>query len=335
MFSPTRRVTAALAAATITLGAASFAAPSTSAQSVTVNCDAGDSLSDAVRTAADGAILTLTGTCEESVHIPRTTTSLTIDGGGDATIAGPDRSAAPTGAESFTFFIEGQGVTLTGLTVTGGAHGIHLSGPASATIVDNTITDSAGGVHLDKDSTGQIAGNHIHGNLGYGINVQENSYARIGFTAPTRGLNGNVIEDNEGPGISVKQWSSAWISGNAISGNSGHGVSVDRQSLGEVYDNTINANGGDGVHIVNGSGLSMTPEGNEAPSQVSGNHTDDSAPNLGYGISCALGGFVTGDAGSVAGARGTTHIDATCAHDSADTPPSPPALSSLAALSSR
>ncbi|WP_373285091.1 right-handed parallel beta-helix repeat-containing protein [Corynebacterium marinum] len=179
-------------------------------------------------------------------------------------------------------------MTLKGLTITGGAHAVHLSGPASATLVDNTIIDRAGAIHLDKDPTGQIGGNNITGNLGYGINIQENSYARIGFTAPTRGHLPDIIKDNQGPGIIVKQWSGAWISGNDISNNAGHGIQVDRSSTAEVSDNEISANAGDGINVANGSSANFDPINNEAPSQIKGNTTN--TPNRDYGMSCSTGG---------------------------------------------
>ncbi|QGU07047.1 hypothetical protein COCCU_05505 [Corynebacterium occultum] len=310
--------------------------PLASAQTtLSVNCDAGDSLATAVNAATPNTTINLSGTCEEAIHIPRTTNGLTINGGGEATVVEPAHDAPPTGPGSFTFFIEGQGVNLTGLNISGGAHAVHLSGPAFATITDNTITDSGGAIHLDKDSTGQIAGNAISGNHGYGINLQENSYARIGFTAPTRGLNGNTITDNEGPGIVVKQWSTGWISGNTISGNQGHGVWIDRNSLGEVYDNTIENNTLDGINISQGSGLSLNPEGKEAPSSVAGNRTVAGSHNGGWGIRCSVGGFVSGEPDTLNGEQGPAEITQGCEDNrSGQTPTKPQELSSRIQLSS-
>lgn len=320
------RTAVTLAAAALT---AAIAAPAASAQtSVDVNCDTGGSLATAVAAAAPNTTINVSGTCTESVHITRDKNLLTINGGGTANIIGPAHDAPPTGPASFTFFIEGQGITLTELNIVGGAHGIHLSGPAFATITDNTVTETGGAIHLDKDSTGQIAGNTITGNHGYGINVQEASYARIGFIAPTRGLNGNIITGNSGPGITVKQWSTGWISGNTITDNGGHGVHADRSSLAEVYDNTIEGNNGDGIRASNGSGISMNPEGAEAPSQVAGNHTRDGSRNAGSGISCSVGGYVSGEQGSLNGTQGPRNVSQDCADSGAATSSSRIPLSS-------
>nr|WP_304503585.1 right-handed parallel beta-helix repeat-containing protein [Corynebacterium lemuris] len=308
-----RKLSSVLTVPALALSALVAFSPAAQAATVNVDCNAGGNLAQAVLGAADGDTLQVSGTCDETVFVPRTSTNLTIDGGGTATIAGPDASAPPTGPASFTFFVEGTGLTLKGMTITGGAHAVHLSGPASATILDNTITDSAGAIHLDKDSTGQIGGNTIVNNLGYGINIQENSYARIGFTAPTRGHLPNVIKDNQGPGIIVKQWSGAWISGNEITDNAGHGVEVDRGSHAEIYDNDISNNAGDGIRAANGSGINFEPINSEAPSQVKGNTTH--TPNRDHGLVCSTGGYVAGERGSLNGKRGAELIDAGCVTD--------------------
>lgn len=331
---PFRRVVltaGAVAALTLAVGLPAATAQTT----VEVDCTAGDSLAAAVHVAIANTTIKLSGTCHEAIHIPRTTTGLTINGDGEAHVIGPAHDAPPTGPSSFTFFVEGQGVTLNKLKISGGAHAVHLSGPAFATITDNLITDSGGAIHLDKDSTGQIAGNEIRGNHGYGINLQENSYARIGFTAPTRGLNGNTITDNDGPGIVVKQWSTGWIAGNTITGNAGHGVWIDRNSLGEVYDNTIEGNTQDGIHVTQGSGLALNPEGKEAPSPVAGNRTSETARNGGWGIRCAVDGFVSGDPGTLNGTQGAALIGDGCTDNrNVHTPNTPPVFSSRSVLSS-
>jgi parallel beta-helix repeat protein len=285
-------------------------AGSAAAAGTTVDCDAGDSLARAVAGAQTGDVLTVLGTCTESVHVPRTIQQLTIDGGGRATVVGPDAEAAPTGPSAFTFFVEGEGVTIQGLEIRGGFHAVHLSGPSSATIVGNTITNSNGAIHLDKGSIGQIAGNTITNNIGYGINVQEDSYARIGFTAPTRGLVPNRITDNDGDGIRIDRWARAWVSGNEVTGNGGSGVVVDRGSHAEVADNLIGANGEDGLAVRRDSGLILTPEGEESATQVAGNRTNTA--NGGVGLRCDTDSYVSGTLGTLRGREGTYEVDKTC-----------------------
>lgn len=280
--------------------------------SLEVDCDAGDSLADAVLGASTGDTLTVSGTCTEAIHVPRPIQQLTIDGGGDATIVGPDASAPPTGPEAFTFFVEGQGVTIQGVTIRGGFHAVHLSGPASATIVGNTITESNGAIHLDKGSIAEIADNTITDNLGYGINVQEHSYARIGFTAPTRGLLPNEITDNDGVGIRIDRASTAWISGNTVSGNGAGGILIDRGSTAEATDNTIEANAEDGIAVGLHSSLLLDSVGEEVATETDGNQTAPEALNDGVGLSCADGASVSGTLGSLDGRAGDSRLADTC-----------------------
>jgi hypothetical protein len=283
--------------------------PSDAAGPVTVNCDTGDSLAAAVRAASPGTTITVTGTCVETVHVPRTATQLTIDGQGSAVVSGPAASTPATSPASFTFFVEGNGITLRNLTIEGGAHGVHLSGPAFATVENAVIRGSGGAIHLDKNSAGQVVGSTIVDNQGYGINVQENSYARVGFTAPTRGLVPNVIRDNQGPGIIVQRDSSAWVAGNTIADNGADGVLVDRMSQADVLGNVLEGNGGDGIVVRNGSGVNLSSEEPEQLREVGPNTTSPASPNEGVALRCEVDSYLTGPRGTLAGAAGLKAID--------------------------
>lgn len=126
------------------------------------------------------------GTCWESVLIPRQLTNVTLDGQGSAAIHGPAADIVPTSPAAFTVFVGGTDITIKGFKIVGGSHGIHLSGPSRAVVNNNVIRGSGGAIHLDKDSIRQIVNNTVEDNSSYGINLQENSYARIGFTIPTQ-----------------------------------------------------------------------------------------------------------------------------------------------------
>lgn len=276
----------------------------------TVDCDAGDSLSQAVGDARDGDTIQVSGECEESVFVPRTLTDLTLDGQETAKLIGPSLDEAPTGPEAFTLFVQGQDIKITGFNISGGVHGIHLSGPSSSAITNNVITGTGGAIHIDKQSVAEIAGNDIVDNSGYGINVQEGSYARIGFTAPTRGVDGNIIQDNDGDGVRVDLFSSAWIAGNEIASNSGTGVVVNRSSDAEVLANSIGGNAQDGIHVLDNASLLLTAQGAEAPVQ---DGTNDSAePNGQYGLRCESGGFVSGEIGALNAASGDQLVSDSC-----------------------
>ena len=287
------------AVALVALGLA--AAPGLAAE-IAVDCDTGETIAGALAKAATGDRIMVSGTCRESVYVTPAMEGLVLDGQGRATIEGPPADTVPKGPEAFAVFVRGKDIEIRGFTITGGFHGVHLSGPASAVIADNTIRDSGGAVHLDKASIGQIYGNTIEDNAVFGINLIENSYARIGFrTPPQPQLQPNIIRNNDGPGIIVGRWSSAWIMGNEIAANSGTGILVDRGSQADVAANDISGNGTNGITVTRNGGVAFHSAGTERPE--SGNSS--AAPNGGLGVQCSLGGYVEGPLGTLAGRDGT------------------------------
>jgi nitrous oxidase accessory protein NosD len=274
---------------------------------VTVNCDAGDSISAVLDRVGPGDRIVVSGTCRESVFIKPHMTLITLLGQGTATIAGPP-PAESSGArpDTFAIFSMGQRIRIEGFTITGGFNGIHLSGPATAEIANNVIRGSeAGAIHIDKGAIALIYGNIIESNKLCGINVIENSYARIGFPFPTQShFEPNLIRNNEGDGIVVRRRSSVWVMGNEITNNTGAGVLVDGGSQADVVANDISGNGRDGITVSRMSGVSFHSTGNERPE--SGNKS--SAPNIGFGVRCDIGGYVEGELGSLSGSEGA-HAD--------------------------
>jgi nitrous oxidase accessory protein NosD len=280
---------------------------------VTVDCGKGETIAAAIPKLQSGNTLTVSGTCRESVLIPRHLSKVTLDGQGSATIQGPDASIVPTSPAAFAVFVEGTDITIKGFTIIGGSHGIHLSGPATVVVNNNVIRESGGAIHLDKGSIGQIVNNTIEDNRGYGINIQENSYARIGFTIPTQQQSTpNIIRNNDGAGILVGRWSSAWIAGNTIAGNGSHGVVVDRASQADVIGNTIEGNAGDAIRASHNSGVNLASEDKETPSFGGPNGTGAASPNTGVGVRCDIGGYVAGPRGTLNGIEGTKSIDKSC-----------------------
>lgn len=280
-------------------------------RTISVDCDAGATIRAALAGAAPGDTLLIHGTCRESVLVPAELTGVTLDGGGSATIEHPEGDAF-SAAGRHAVFIRGRGITIKGLAITGGADGIHLSGPAHAVIDGNRIVENAArGVHVDKGSVAQIVDNVISDNGGAGINVTEASYARIGFLVPPdERSRPNEIRDNGGDGVVVQRSSSAWIVGNTIIANDGHGVVVDRNSDVDVIGNAIEANSGDGIRTSHGSGVNLASE--RTPRSEGPNRTDPTRPNGGVAIRCSIGGYVDGPVGTLSGTQGVKEIDGGC-----------------------
>jgi hypothetical protein len=276
----------------------------------TVDCDAGGKIAPVLATARSGDTVAVSGLCKESVLFTPALSGITLDGQGKATLQGPPHDVVPTKPSDFTVFILGRDVRITGFTIIGGIHAVHLSGPATAVIDKNVIRQSAGAIHIDKGSVGTIFDNVIEDNRGYGINLIENSYARIGFRIPTLPKpQPNTIRNNDGPGVIVGRWSSAWVVGNQITNNKGHGVIVDRQSQADVQANEISGNGGAGIRVSHGSGVNFDSEGSD---MVINEPNRSTAANAGAGIRCDVGGYVSGRLGSLNGKASARHTGQGC-----------------------
>jgi parallel beta-helix repeat protein len=279
------------------------------AEELRVDCAAGESINAALNVAGPGSKIIVSGHCKEAVFIKPDKFAVTLDGQGTATVEGPPADTIPMGPDAFTFFVMGRMIKIEGFTITGGFHAVHLSGPSTVEVVNNTIRDSGGAIHLDKGSMGLIYGNVIENNTTFGINLIENSYARIGFRIPPQPeFQPNIIRNNDGNGIVVGRWSSAWIMGNEISGNTGTGVLVDRGSIADVAANDISGNGRNGITVMRNSGVSFHSEGTERPE--SGN--DSTLPNTGYGVACDLDGFIEGRMAGLAGTEANSTVTGGC-----------------------
>ena len=282
----------------------------------TVDCDAGGKIAPVLANARAGDTVAVSGLCKESVLFTPAMSGITLDGQGKATLQGPPHDVLPTKASDFTVFILARDVRITGFTIIGGSHAIHLSGPATVVIDKNVIRQSGGAIHLDKGSIGTIFDNIIEDNRGYGINLIENSYARIGFRIPTLPKpQPNVIRNNDGPGVIVGRWSSAWwVVGNQITNNKGHGVIVDRQSQADVQANEISGNGGDGIRVSHGSGVNFDSEGSD---MVIKEPNRTKTANAGAGVRCEVGGYVSGSLGSLKGKTGSRETAKGCVDNTA------------------
>jgi len=251
-----------------------------------------------------GTFFVVTGICYENITISEIKERVTIDGGGTATIIGQD-------TENATIYVRGQGVTIRGLTISGGSNGIQVYHGGTAVIDSNIIQNTGrGGIVIGNFGFARIINNTISSNPGYGIYVLEGSAARIGvFSTIETEPSPNMIEGNGDHGIFVTRSSDARIVGNTISNNAGDGVHVDRVSHADISANTINHNSGDGIEVSQGSGADLGSDMGEgiydAPNITTIN-------NGGRGLSCSIGGYVNGRLGSLTGEQGKKHVMQGC-----------------------
>lgn len=96
------------------------------------------------------------------------------------------------------------------------------------------------------------------------------------------------------------------MTGAVISGNKGSGILVQRGSYLEAANNLINANGGNGIEVRDNAGV-VFEIGDKTVTEP--NRTDATGMNAGWGLSCSVGGAVTGPLGTLSGAQGAKSFD--------------------------
>jgi len=243
---------------------------------VTVQCDRGETIGDALTKHEGPLTIQVVGVCQEHVAVDRDDVSL-IAGGVGAGIHGPDASAN-------TVMVTGHRFVLDGLSVTGGRNAIVVSGGSRAQLQNCGVTAAGAGIvsgigilffqgasgTVDAcEATGNpVDGMMIDGALAIitnsrfasngrnGVFVFGGSTVRIGLTsafAPAP----NVISNNGGNGIHITQGSMALVFGNTISGNGANpaspvgrfGVILFQSRADLVGRNTITGNFGPGIAL--------------------------------------------------------------------------------------
>jgi parallel beta-helix repeat protein len=279
---------------------------SAQAATVSVDCDAGNTITAALAGVKPGDTVLASGTCNEQVSFAPEMVRITLDGQKKTTITHPGKGAP----SPHTVFIRGKDITVKGITVVGGLDGIHLSGPASAELDGNVVNKAArAGIHIDKGSVARIINNTIQESGAYGIDITGVSLAYIGVRIPRiPALSPNIVRNNGAAGINIERSSEAWIVGNTIENNKGSGVLVTRNSQADVFGNSISGNAGDGITASHMAGVNFTNE--DKLFDLGPNETQ--SKNAGYGLNAAVGGYVDGPLGALDGAKGAKSIDAGC-----------------------
>jgi parallel beta-helix repeat protein len=289
---------------TVLLAGLCFSALAANAATVSVDCDAGNSINSALVNVKPGDTVLVSGTCKEQVSFNPELVRITLDGQKKTTIQHPGKGAA----SPHTVFIRGKDIFVKGITVIGGLDGIHLAGPASAELDGNVVMKATrAGIHADKGSIVRILNNTVQDSGAYGIDITGVSLAYIGVRIPRiPALSPNTIRNNGGAGINIERSSEAWIVGNTITDNKGSGIAVHRNAHADVIANVINANGGDAITASYNAGVNLRSE----PRKDGPNQTKEE--NGGVAIRCTTGGFVDGPLGTLGGKQGAKAIEHGC-----------------------
>jgi parallel beta-helix repeat protein len=272
----------------------------------TLTCGPEKTIGQAIKTLKPGAVLVVSGTCNENVAIGQEVHRITLDGQGTATING-DASAS-------TITVTGSGITIRGFLITGGApQGIAVVDGGSAVIDGNTIQNAdRNGIAVFRNSSADIINNTIQNNPLAGIAIQSNSSARIGWFGPpnNRVSAPNTIQNNGAQGIQVYRGSSAQIFTNTIQNNGSHGVIVDRNAQAEISACTITGNTGDGIRGMRNAGLDIGTDATGATPQF--DDDTNTGINGGFGVRCLIAGFVDGRLGTLTGTAGGKSFAENC-----------------------
>lgn len=279
--------------------------------SCTVNCSAGGKIALAVamqpRTTSTLTI-TVNGTCVEAVdHVPSRVKLQA--GSAGTTLQAPSASTDPV------LGISGTGVTLTGLTISGGVNALR-GRSGSAFTGNNLVIEGASNANVLLDHADlTLNTSTVENSAGDGIDAQYGS---------TLFLNGGTVQNNAVTGVNAVYDGSAQVFGGAVLQNNGvQGVGGGYGGTAHITAGTVTNNGfgsGGSAGMNSGTGGHLVVEGSST--SVSGNNhngilVDDGgtalvqngatiANNLGNGIvliqgafaKVRLGAIVQGNAGN-------------------------------------
>jgi len=263
-------------------------------KTISVNCDAGKQLGEALdrRDDADhGLTVVVTGTCTENVTIERDNVMLRADPSG-GTISAPDagRPAVLVDGARLTDAATG---TLHVVTVRSAARDGARVERGSNVNVDASVFENNGraGVSVDA-SHATITASTSRGNSYYGVFLYAGASAVLGANAAGDVCCGNSIVNNGSDGVVVVEASVADLFGNDISNNGAavnrFGVNVTTGGVvwlrgGNVVSHNGGAAGGAGAYVraailrAGGGDVALNPPTNDVTDNRAGILTADSA----------------------------------------------------------
>jgi hypothetical protein len=276
---------------------------------ISVDCAAGETVGGAIGSVSDlpnSLIITIRGTCNESVFILRSNVTLVGESPGDGVRSIlASRGASHVEVESLTLeggniglsCLSGATVTARNINILNTTTGVLALNGGNCDISDSTIDNNANGLTIGVSSQVWLRGVTVTNSSNAGANVYTSSSISLnssptGSTPTTiggsfRGLqifsNGSarlsdvIIEDNEAEGIWVNSGGSAFFESRSnveVRNNGRHGISIGNLANASL-NGTLNITGNAilgmqciGTHYI----------GNNNPPGYSGNGTDIS-PN--------------------------------------------------------
>jgi hypothetical protein len=275
--------------------------------SCTVNCAQGGTIASALSLRArstNNFTITINGTCVESVdHVP---SGVTLQAGmSGATLQAPSSSTDPV------LGISGIGVTLTGLTISGGVNALRgrsgsaftgnnllIEGASSADVLLNhsvvtlntsTIENSANdGIDAEYGSSVFLNGGTVQNNASTGVNALYEGSADV--------FGGAVLQKNGFAGAGAAYGGSVHVTAATITSNTGEaGINAGTGGhiLVEGVGSSVSGNGTNGISVFDGGDALI-----QNSATISNNSGDGLHLRQGAFAKIRLGASVTGSGGN-------------------------------------
>jgi len=199
-------------------------------------------------------VVVVSGSCTENVTIERDDVVLRAQGSGGGVSA--------SDASKPAILINGaRRVALEGLSVTGGLHGVLLTGGAAATIRGSAIRNAARtGVHIESGASAVVDASTIENHGQSGVTADGTRVTMTGSTVRGNGLSG-VAALRGGSLFLGADNAGVVCCGNTIEYNAFDGVTLADSAGGALYGNTIQENGRNiprfGILVTRASSLAL------------------------------------------------------------------------------
>ncbi len=256
------------------LAASLFYTAPIAAKTVTVNCNQGMTVSNAINelNPAESNTIRIIGTCKEYIG---------VIGFAQLSITGVTTASGPaTIKPTFAVYIDGSHVQLSNLTINGDYFGVTCRDFSVCNFSGNTIENATDtGVELDNaDAT--FSGDLIQNNTNYGLQLIASRvrFSQVTVKGTIAGPNGQghgvdaeagstvtvdglTVEQNQGSGINLSGshlTNQFWAGTLTVSNNATGGIRITEQSSGDLSGAIVTNNtGGAGVEITGNSEASF------------------------------------------------------------------------------
>ena len=200
------------------------------------------SITEAVNAAQPGDTITVSaGTYTENVIVTKSVT-ITAASPGSAVVTAADPSKD-------VFLVQVENVRVEGLTITGGASGVHIQNTSKCVVANVVAHDNVRGVYLSHSTENEISNS----------NLADNGYGVYGDNASNNTISSNVATGERGSstalgdGIFLEYGDSNTITRNNLSANHAFGISIHSSPRNVISNNTISDNDLVGIRLGPGS----------------------------------------------------------------------------------